>query len=408
MGRGIRFAYPTPLLGSHLCPLPSPHRPHCLAKERLRLWTPNTSSKQPASGIIPAAVSDQALNCILEVIRASWADSTKELYGNALLTYHVYCDLNGPIPKHERCPISSTLLLSFLSSCAGGFAGSTLSNYAAGIKAWHLLHRQPWLIHQDELRLMLQGAARLTPNHSKWDQCPPMTVDDLKVMRANLNLEDPCDAAVYACMVVGFYCAARLGEFTVPNVCEVFDPQKYITQKGISMMTDQHGLPVINFRLPATKCEVKGEDVQCAPQPNCVTDPEAALANHMRINAAPLDTHLFAWKHPKGGFRPLSKTQVTSRFASKGSHPGDKTQKSLRIGGTLFYLLKGVPFDVVKSFTLYLRLHALILAPYLQANQQVFDKIMRIAMPPPRTLSRTPSLGVSRMDSSFLTRRISM
>ncbi|KAF8547304.1 hypothetical protein OG21DRAFT_1572757 [Imleria badia] len=199
-------------------------------------------------------------------------------------------------------------------------------------------------------------------------------------MQANLNLEDPCDAAVYACMVVGFYCAARLGEFTVPNV-------------RISMMTDQHGLPVINFHLPVTKCEAKGKDVQCAPQPNCVTDPEAVLANHMRINAAPLDAHLFAWKHPKGGFLDsfclvvsLSKTQVTSRLTeiAKRNNLTDLKGHSLRIGGTLFYLLKGVPVDVVKVigrwvgelFTLYLRLHALILAPYLQANQQVFDKIM--------------------------------
>ncbi|KIJ58022.1 hypothetical protein HYDPIDRAFT_47025, partial [Hydnomerulius pinastri MD-312] len=49
---------------------------------------------------------------------------------------------------------------------------------------------------------------------------------------------------------------------------------------------------------------------------------------------------------------------------------------SLRIGGTLFYLLKGVPFNVVKvmgrwageSFTLYLQHHALILAPFLQTD----------------------------------------
>jgi hypothetical protein len=95
-----------------------------------------------ASTSTPSATSDDALNHILEVIKASWVDSTKVLYGNALLVYHIYCDLNGPIPDHERCPISGTLLLAFLSSCTGGASGSTLSNYAAGIKAWHLLHGQ--------------------------------------------------------------------------------------------------------------------------------------------------------------------------------------------------------------------------------------------------------------------------
>ena len=167
---------------SHLHPLPSIYHPHCLAKDKLQHWIPANPIKRPASGAIPMAVSEQALNRILEVIGASWADSMKELYGNGLLIYHIYCDLNGPIPEYEHCPISGTLLLSFLSSCAGGIAGSTLTNYAASIKAWHILHSQPWNIHQDELRLTLQGAARYAPNHSKQDKRLPMTVKDLKII----------------------------------------------------------------------------------------------------------------------------------------------------------------------------------------------------------------------------------
>ena len=221
-----------------------------------------------------------------------------------------------------------------------------------------------------------------------------MTVDDLKIIRANLNLNDPGDAAIYACIAVGFYCAARLGELTVPNLRENFDPKKYITRKNFSALTDQHGLPVMKFHLPITKCEPRGEDIQCAPQTNCITDPQFVLDNHFRLNPAPRDAHLFAWKHPKNGLRPLSRTQVTNKLTeiAKRHKLADLKGHSLRIGGTLFYLLKGVPFDVVKvigrwageSFVLYLRLHALILAPYLQTNKQVFDNFVQIAMPPVR------------------------
>ena len=56
-----------------------------------------------------------------------------------------------------------------------------------------------------------------------------MTIEDLKIIQENLNLNDPGDAAIYTCIVVGFYCATRLGEFMVPNLCEKFDPEKYIT-----------------------------------------------------------------------------------------------------------------------------------------------------------------------------------
>ncbi|KIJ61935.1 hypothetical protein HYDPIDRAFT_95331, partial [Hydnomerulius pinastri MD-312] len=62
---------------------------------------------------------------------------------SGLLIYHVYCDMHDT-PEHQRCPISPTLLLAFLSSCAGVYSGSALSNYASGIKAWHLLHGLPW------------------------------------------------------------------------------------------------------------------------------------------------------------------------------------------------------------------------------------------------------------------------
>ncbi|KZV78240.1 hypothetical protein EXIGLDRAFT_571631, partial [Exidia glandulosa HHB12029] len=49
---------------------------------------------------------------------------------------------------------------------------------------------------------------------------------------------------------------------------------------------------------------------------------------------------------------------------------------SIRIGSTTEYLLRGVPFDVMRAkgrwasdaFLVYLRRHAEIMAPYMQAN----------------------------------------
>ena len=205
-------------------------------------------------------------------------------------------------------------------------------------------------------------------------------------------MDDPCDAAVYACTVITFYCVARPGEFTVPNIREHFNPEKYITRNNITRLKDKDGLPVIKFRIPVKKCEATGEDVQCTPHMGCVTDPEAALQNHLRLNPAPPDTHLFAWRHPRSGLCLLSKMQVTNKIAdiTKQNRLEDLKGHSLRIGSTLFYLLKGVPFDIVKVigrwagevFTLYLRNHVLILAPFLQADQHLFNQLMRIAMPP--------------------------
>ncbi|KAF8551267.1 hypothetical protein OG21DRAFT_1418340, partial [Imleria badia] len=60
------------------------------------------------------------------------------------------------------------------------------------------------------------------------------------------------------------------------------------------------------------------------------------------------------------------------------------------IGATLEYLLHKLPFDVVKvkgrwagdSFLIYLRKHAQILAPYMQANPEVHTAFLQHTIPP--------------------------
>ena len=134
-----------------------------------------------------------------------------------MLVFHIYCDIHH-IAEAERCPVLRPLLLSFLASCAGAHSGSTITNYSAAIQAWHLLHSHPWTMNQDELRITLQGAACLAPRSSKQPKRPPMTIEDVKILRANLDLNYPCNTTIYTCIVTVFYCVARLGEFTVPAI----------------------------------------------------------------------------------------------------------------------------------------------------------------------------------------------
>ena len=62
------------------------------------------------------------------------------------------------------------------------------------------------------------------------------------------------------------------------------------------------------------------------------------------------------------------------------------------IGSTLEYLLRGVPFDVVKAkgrwqseaFKGYLRKHAQIMALYTQADPKTYETFVRYTMPPIR------------------------
>ncbi|KIK98422.1 hypothetical protein PAXRUDRAFT_134233, partial [Paxillus rubicundulus Ve08.2h10] len=65
---------------------------------------------------------------------------------------------------------------------------------------------------------------------------------------------------------------------------------------------------------------------------------------------------------------------------------------STRIGSTLEYLLRNVPFDVIKvkgrwasnAFLIYLRRHAQILTPYMQAQPSLHESFLRLTLPPVR------------------------
>jgi hypothetical protein len=93
------------------------------------------------------------------------------------------------------------------------------------------------------------------------------------------------------------------------------------------------------------------------------TDPACLLANHLQVNIAPAEAHLFAYRHGKG-FRPLTKRTFMDRLNAIASLLGLEHLRGhgIRIGSTLEYLLRGVPFDVMeamgrwmgKSFLLYI------------------------------------------------------
>ena len=369
-----------------LAPSPSPLRPHCLTKDCLWLWCP---APNPVVTAMPPVALEIQLNCILQVMNASLQDSTKD--GAGLLVFHVFCNQQG-IPEASHCPAMAQLILTFLSCCAGAYASFTLSNYAAGLRAWHDLHSQPWLVDPDALKHCLDGASKLAPSSSKHPLCPPFTTEIISSIKQLLSPDEPLDAAIFACFTTCFWCIARLGEFTIPNL-KAFDASKHVTRKHVSSVTDCNGLNVIKIDLPWTKMSSSTgcrESVQCARQDG-PSDLVAALNVHFRMNPAPPGSHLFAWKFKDGSFRPLTHKQFLSRVADLTSHMGLANIKghSLRIGGTLEYLLQGVPFNTVqsqgrwagKAFSLYMRKHAMILAPYLQASPGD-EPFMRYFLPP--------------------------
>ena len=281
-------------------------------------------------------------------------------------------------------------MLTFISCCAGSYSGGTLANYSYAIRAWHLLHGAPWRMNPPEMKAALDGAALLAPPSSRKPKRSPLTIQIIAAIATQMDLSKPLDAAVYACLTTTFFSAARLGEFTLTSL-KSFVPTRHVKRSNILVRRDRNNLKVTVFHLPHTKCSVDGEDVYWAAQDG-VIDPEAALANHLTINNPPLDRPLFSWKHHLG-LRPLTRTEFLKRInlAASALQIEDIKGHGIRIGAILEYLLRGVPFDVVKSigrwsseaFLLYLRQHAVIIAPYIQGTP-LMEAFTRFTMPPPR------------------------
>ncbi|KIK78417.1 hypothetical protein PAXRUDRAFT_164083, partial [Paxillus rubicundulus Ve08.2h10] len=198
-------------------------------------------------------------------------------------------------------------------------------------------------------------------------------------------------AAVFTCLTTAFYATARTGELTT-KMLRSFDPLSHIKLTDVRVDQDHQGNKITNLHLPKSKSAPNSEDINWARQDG-LSDPHAALENHMSVNAPPHDGPLFAYQHGKG-HQPLTKSKFLSTLTSALKAAGKPPLQGhgIRIGSTLEYLLRNIPFDVVKvkgrwgsdAFLVYLRHHAQILAPYMQAQPSLHESFLHLTLPPVR------------------------
>ena len=256
---------------------------------------------------------------------------------------------------------------------------------------WHILHGLVWSLDKPKMEAILWAVDKLMPTSSKWKKRQPYTPEFITTIKAHLDVEKPLNAAIYTCLTTCFYASARLGEFTARTLGS-FSPNTHITLKHLSYDQDCNGLKVTVLHLPRTKStRSEGKDVYWASQEGD-TDPTKVLAQHLRVNQPSDASHLFLYK-VANMCRTLTKPKFLERVGDAACAAGLKLLQGhgIRIGSTLEYLLRGVPFDVMKaegcwagnSFQLYLRKHTVVIVPYIQATP-IHEGFMRYTMPPVR------------------------
>lgn len=366
----------------HLTPAVSSLRPHCRARDRLLLWKPEALVTFPLE-------SEDDRRRIMDVLALGFSEGTLQTYGSALLTFHVFCDSRS-IAEVLRAPASRALISLFISSLAGLYSASAISNYVAGLRAWHTINRLDWYANDREVETLIRGATNAAP--PRRPSRPPFTLDLLRTVLSHFSTSLPLDCAVAAALTTAFWTSARLGEIVIP-AAGAFRADTHLKPSDVRNTADGKGNDITVLHVPKTKCSPQqGEDIYFAPQPGIV-DPRSTLERHLQVNAPPVGGHLFAYK---SGQKHVALTRHTflKRIKAAGAVAGVTIPPghSIRIGSTTEYLLRGVPFDVMRAqgrwasaaFLKYLRKHAEIMAPYIQANPDVQAEFMRVAMPPVR------------------------
>ena len=380
--------------GDPLPPLiPSPLRPEkCAIPDHLRRWLPKNPRNTLDANGRPTNLAQQDLDRIKVVLEDAFAPTTRATYGTGLGAFHDYCDLRN-ISEDHRAPIDPTVLSCFIAHCIGTYGGSTIRNYVYGIRAWHIVHGMRWELIPNELEALFKAGNKLSPKESRKKEKKPWTKEILTIICKSLKLDDPKDAAILTCLTTAFWGTARLGEVTIPNL-KSFKPETHVKVSDVRHdVLDRNSLKQTVIFIPWTKvAREKGEDIFWAEQDGDV-DPKNALTNHLKINNPPKESHLFAFKH-ENTMRPMTRNIFLTRINKiiKENKLEGLQGHGIRVGSTLEYLLRGIPFDVVKAkgrwqsdaFRGYLRKHAEIMGPYIQKEHVPYDTVIRYSMPPVR------------------------
>ncbi|KAJ3911550.1 hypothetical protein F5877DRAFT_55219 [Lentinula edodes] len=381
---------------ANLTPLLSTLRPHVAARNRLVSWKPACKRTFEDAAGRPLILSDEFVDRVQQVLINGYADSTLETYASGLLAFHVFCD-SRDIPEDQRAPCSSDLLNVWIATMAGNFAGASVKNYVHGLRAWHIIHGVEWNIDKASCDTIIHGAERLQPDRACRKKRVPFTPDHISKLLQDLDPTNPFDVACGACLTTSFYCAARVGELTVPNLND-FSPNVHVTPANVSTATDRNGFQTTIIHIPRTKSnQLEGEDLYFSKQLGS-TDPDSWFRNHREVNTPGPEDHLFSYRY-RATRRPLTKSAFLQRVNKAAKNQGLPVLQGhgIRIGATLEYLLRGVPFDAVRvigrwksdAFILYLRKHAEIMAPYMQP--ELHQDFVRYTMPPVRCECSPPT-----------------
>ena len=304
-------------------------------------------NRQHKTIILPPLLVDK----MRQVEDAAVGKHTQRKDASRLMEFLTFCESLG-IGSTKALPAREEVLLAWASSYAGRLAGKTVG---AKLLAVRKEHERRGLIWSGGpcLRRVLKGVEELRPISSFRNKRSPVTISMLEDLNRGLSRSSGLDVCIRAICLLSFFCQLRCGEILPPTQdLGKFNPLRNATFAHIAESTADNG--ACNLYLPWSKTQKgRGDDVWI-PRQEAPLDPIHAIHKHFIKNKLNIDHPIAAYRNDHDNIVSLTRSKFLRRInnilrATKKGYP-HISGHCFRIGGTTFYLVSGVPPDMVKKF----------------------------------------------------------
>jgi hypothetical protein len=300
---------------------------------------------------IKFTIPDDLLRRMEAIENNAVGESTRRKDASRVKEFLKFCETLG-IRKQDAIPAPHDLVAAWASSFAGRYCGKTVGAKICAIKKLHERLGYCWN-YDNRLRRMVKGIEQLRPQSSIHAKRAPITIPMLLDIDKRLVRTDSLDICIRRILLLCFFCQLRTGEILCPTQdIDKFNPAHHATFNNVNESTAEDG--ACNLHLPWSKTErARGDDVWI-PRQEPPLDPIHALHKHFVKNKLHLHHPIASYRDSSGNIWTLTRTKFLRRIneilRSTDKHYPRITGHCLRIGGTTFYLVSGVPPDMVKKF----------------------------------------------------------
>ncbi|KAF8236902.1 hypothetical protein L208DRAFT_1250269 [Tricholoma matsutake] len=268
-----------------------------------------------------------------------------------LREFLTFCEGLG-IRNSDALPAREDVLIAWASSYAGRLAERTVGAKLLAIRKEHESLGLGWL-GGDRLRRTLKGVEELRPAASFHSKRAPVTISMLEDLNKGLSRTSGADICIQAICLLSFFCQLHSGEILPPTQdLGKFDARKYAMFMHITELTAENG--ACNLHLPWSKTQKARGDNIWIPRQEALLNPIHAIHKHYIKNRLNIKHPITAYRDAHDNVIMLTRSKFVCRInrilrATSRGYPRI-TGHCFWIGGTTFYLVSGVPPDIVKKF----------------------------------------------------------